>query len=312
MAAEGRFPSRAVLGRAVNEALGIDLTPAAWRGLWIRNPEARERVDLLLGRAVLIRHDAAQLTATLSGNLRGSVTSDEHAPFHDPKAIALACEVLRWWKPDVHIFNGDQVDFYSVSRFEKNPARQFGLQEEIDQTVEEVFAPVRRAIPKARIIKIDGNHETRLDRYLHSHPEMFGLRVLRMENLFGLDKLSIDYAPQRVRCDSLLDISHGTRVNKWAGYAARAEVELRRYAINTITGHVHRSGRFETRVMDRHVIGQENPCLCSLNPEYMVDPDWAQGLTLFEVRDGAVWIETVTFTADYRVCAAGKWFGGVG
>jgi hypothetical protein len=37
-----------------------------------------------------------------------------------------------------------------------------------------------------------------------------------------------------------------------------------------------------------------------LDPEYMTDPDWVQGVTLFVVRDGAVQIEPVIFTPDYQ------------
>lgn len=46
-----RFDSLANLARAVNDALDIDTTAAAWRGLWGRNPEQRERIRKRLGTA---------------------------------------------------------------------------------------------------------------------------------------------------------------------------------------------------------------------------------------------------------------------
>jgi predicted phosphodiesterase len=307
MAQAGRYPHRAALSRAVNEALDLDLTPAAWRGMWNRNPDTRDRIDQQLGKVAVVQRDSVS-DLLIEGNVRGSVSSDEHAPFHDPKAIALACDVLKDWKPDVHIFAGDQIDFYNISRFEKNPARKFNIQDEIDQTQEEVFAPVRRALPRKRIVKVDGNHDNRLLKFLWQRPELFGLRVLQMENLLDLDKFGFDYAPRRVRFGNLLEVAHGDRVSKWPAASAKAELEKRRYAISTITGHVHRAGRFETRVLDGWVVGQENPCLCELSPEYMPDPDWQQGVTLFEIKDGALWVGAVRFTADYRAFAHGRWY----
>ena len=88
---------------------------------------------------------------------------------------------------------------------------------------------------------------------------------------------------------------------------AKAEQEKRRFAISTITGHVHRAGRFQTKVGDRHTVGVEAPCLCSLDPEYMVDPDWVQGITLFTIRGGMARVQTVQFELDYT-CEVGKEF----
>lgn len=309
LASEGRFESRAILFRAVNEALDLDWTDAAWRGHMNRNPDLRARLDTLLGTVRFVPRMDDRTEVVLRGDVRGSVTSDEHVPFHDPKAIALACDILKWWKPDVHLFNGDQNDWYGLSIFDKNPARQFAMQEEADRTKDELYAPVRRAIPKAELWKIDGNHCDRRIKWLWRHPELMGLRALQPENLFEFAKFGINYASLRVRFGNVLEVSHGTKVNKWAGMAAKAELEERRYGISTITGHVHRGGRSETRTLTGYVTGHENPCLCTLQPEYKVDPDWVQGLTLFEIKGGRLWVETVLFRDDYSACAAGKWWG---
>ncbi len=309
LANEGRFESRQELFRAVNEALGIDWSDAAWRGYMNRNPGVRYQLDNLLGAVRVIERQDDRTEAVISGDVRGSVTSDEHVPFHDPKAIALACEVLAWWKPDVHLFDGDQNDWYSLSKFDTNPKRQFAIQEEADQTKDELFAPVRRAIPKADLWKIDGNHCDRRQRYIWKNPALVGLRALEPPNLFEFGKFRINYASLRVRFGNVLEVSHGTKVNKWAGMSAKAELEERRYGISTITGHVHRAGRSETRTLNGYVMGHENPCLCTLQPEYRVDPDWVQGLTLFEIKGGRLWVETVLFNSDYSACSGGKWFG---
>ena len=41
----------------------------------------------------------------------------------------------------------------------------------------------------------------------------------------------------------------------------------------------------------------------------MVDPNWVQGLTLWETRAADVWIEAVTFGRDYTAQVGDKRFG---
>lgn len=300
-----RFDSLANVAKAVNDALDIDTTAAAWRGLLNRNPGQRERIRKKLGT----QRREIQRTITIDGNCSGIVFSDIHAPYHDKNAIALAAKVAAWWRPDVAIYNGDDVDFYQLSRFDKNPSRTARAQDEIDTWHVECVAPLNAALGKARKIKVPGNHEDRLRRKLWANPDLFGIAALELPELMQLRRYGIEYAEWRVRFGNVLEVTHGTRVSKWAGYTARLEQEQRRYSISTITGHVHRAGRFQTRIGNSYSVGQEAPCMCDLSPEYMTDPDWVQGVTLFVVRDGAVQIEPVLFTPDYKAMCGKQVFG---
>lgn len=295
------------VARAVNDALDLEWTQGKWRGIWKDYPELAERVRKKLGTAVR----EYPRTITIQGDCRGIVFSDIHAPFHDRNAIALACKVARWWKPDVAIFNGDDLDFYMSSRYDKNPARTFRVQDEVDIWHIECVAPIVAALPtKCRKVKLPGNHEERLRHKLWANPDLFGIRSLELPELLELNQRNIEYATQRVQFGYELEVSHGTRVSKWSGMSAKAEQEKRRFAIKTITGHVHRAGRFQTLVGTKHTVGVEAPCLCDLSPEYMTDPDWVQGVTLFTVRDGVARIQTVQFELDYT-CEVGKEFFGL-
>lgn len=290
----------AALTRHVNELLDLSTTQAAWRGILQRNPIHYERIKKALGTAA----GTTSETIHIAGNLTGAVINDVHVPYHDKTAIALACKVLRWWQPDVLIYNGDLLDFYNLSRYDQNPGRQYRLQDEIDLFHVEVVAPINHSAGKqCRKIFLPGNHEARLQKYLWQHPELFGLRDLTLKSLLKLDNYGIEYADYSTQFGDLLEVSHGTRVNKWAGMSAKAEQELRRYAMSTITGHVHRSGTFKTKVGDRWVVGQESPCLCSLKPEYMRVTDWSQGLTLFTVNSGNLQIHPVEFNSTFAMFA---------
>lgn len=324
-----RYEQLSHLARAVNEALDLTWTESAWRGYFVRNPEWKERILKLLGTT---KRQQSPIVRIL-GNVRGVVFSDIHAPFHDKRAIALAAQVAKWWKPTVAIFNGDDLDCYRLSRFSQNPDRTERLQDEIDLWHIEVAAPLLAALPPApkttaeggqrikvisqiddgtcRRFKTRGNHEQRLEEVLWTNPGLFGLRSLDLAVLMELDRLNIEYAPLKVLFGTTLEVSHGTRVRPHAGYTARAESEKRRFGISTITGHVHRAGSYTTRTVSGNVRAQEAPCLCQLEPEYVDDPDWVdwtQGVTLFEIRDGKLRIDAVEFYPDYTCMVGGKYF----
>lgn len=298
--------SLAATGKAVNHALDMDWSDAKWRGIWKHHPREAEQVRKSVGTQQKRQRNAIKI----DGNVRGLVVSDIHAPFHDYNAIRLVAQVAKWHQPDVLIYNGDSLDFYHSSRFDTNPERMFNLQTEIDAWHTDVVAVLSSAVGKqCRQIKTLGNHEDRLRRKLWSNPDLYGIRALQMDSLLELERYGIELVTTAVFFGNHLEVSHGTLARKWSGYSAKAEAEKRRYRISTITGHVHRAGRFETNVRQHRVIAQENPCLCSLDPEYMTDPDWVNGFTLFDVRNGNVRIDVVEIHSDYTCCVGKKWFG---
>lgn len=293
----------------VNQELGLDWSAAKWRGIWKSNPAAKFTIQKRLGES-FNRHTHGQ-KLHIPGNVRGVVVNDTHAPFHDPCAIALAAKVIKWWKPDVLVHNGDGCDFSGLSKFDQNPARKFRAQDDVDQWQTEVAIPLNTAAgARCRKIVLPGNHDLRMLKFLWQHPELFSVRALHLPALWEVEKLGMEYVGYAVVIDGLLEISHGTKVSVHAGYAAKAELTKRGYSISTATGHNHRGGRHELQTpYGGLIIGQEIPCLCDRNPDYSVDPNWVQGLGLFETRNHSLHIEAVKFTDDYRCQVGGKWFG---
>jgi hypothetical protein len=119
-----------------------------------------------------------------------------------------------------------------------------------------------------------------LRRYLWSNArELSCLRSLTFENLFRLKKLRIEFADEQnpYQCGNLL-FTHGSIVRKWAAYTAKAHYE--KYGCCVIHGHTHRMGSFYHRTFIDTYGAWENGCLCTLNPEYAVCPDWQQGFSV--------------------------------
>lgn len=151
------------------------------------------------------------------------VLSDIHFPYQDDKALKAVYKFLEQHPVDTIILNGDILDFYDVSSFDKDPERVNSLQKEID-LAQKFFKKLRQLAPNARIVFIKGNHCSRLERYLKKHPELYSLDALKLPNLLGLDKFNIEYKDKGFKLGSL-KIIHGDMVRKFSAYTARGELE---------------------------------------------------------------------------------------
>lgn len=203
------------------------------------------------------------------------VLSDQHIPFQDPGVESLTLDFIREHQPDVIHLLGDVIDFYPLSRFDKDPQRHTQLQDDLDQACDYVNRIKARS--KAKIIWSEGNHENRLKRYLWGRaPELANLRSLRYEELLRLEQFKITWAPSMkpYKVGKLL-FTHGELVRKWSGMTAKGHFE--KYGCCVIHGHTHRLGSFYHSSYENAYGAWENGCLCSLQPEYMVSPDWQNG-----------------------------------
>jgi len=296
------------VGREVNDTLGLDWSDAKWRGVWKREASAKWRIEKRLGEARAQHIHGQKLF--VAGDMRGATVNDIHVPYHDPEAIILAGKIIKWWQPNLLVWNGDLNDFPGLSKWDPNPTRRYRMQDEVDELQADVLIPLNAAAGKCRKVALPGNHDLRLLKLLWAQPELFSVRALQLPELWQVDRLGMEYAGYAVVVNEQLEVSHGTRVSAMSGYSAKAELIKRGYSISTNTGHVHRAGRHEFRPpYGPLIVGQESPCLCRLDPEYLVDPNWVQGLTLWETRGADLWIEAIVFSRDYRAQVGAKEFG---
>lgn len=201
------------------------------------------------------------------------VLSDIHFPYQDNKAIKAVYKFLEQHPIDTIILNGDILDFYDVSSFDKDPSRINSLQAEIN-LAQKFFKKLRDLSPNSRIVFLKGNHSERIERYLKKHPELYSLDALKLPNLLGLDKFNIEYKDKGFKLGGL-KIIHGDIVRKYSGYSARAEME--KHDSSGISSHTHRGSAYYYRTPERYLAWFESFCLCDLNPEYINEPNWQQG-----------------------------------
>lgn len=208
------------------------------------------------------------------------VLSDIHFPFDNPKAIFETVNFMVRYNPKYIFLNGDIIDCYSLSRFDKEPKRILSLQKELDLAIA-FITDLIELFPKAKIVYIEGNHEKRLQKYLNNHPEISSLRTLTIKELLGLDSIGVEYLPN-YNLNGLF-ITHGEIVRKYSGQSARGELD--KNDISGISGHTHRLSHYFKSTPHRDLQWCESGCLCDLNPVYLDSkPDWQNGFVYGEFK----------------------------
>jgi len=219
--------------------------------------------------------------------LKIAIVADTHAPYHDQRAIDLACVLIQEFVPDELVHLADGQDFYSVSSFDRDPERVIRLQDELDKGFE-VNKTLASAAPDAERYYLEsGNHEARWIKYLHKHPEISGLRALEFENVLRLEESGWKAGGlDREYCGGRLVLKHGKRISKYAGQSARFALEEEMHQRSVVIGHSHRQGFIPETGPRLLVSGWEVGCLCELEPEYMRHPNWQQGMAFITTGTG--------------------------
>jgi len=265
------------------------------------------------------------------------VIGDMHVPYQDEYAVELVLTVIDHVQPDKIILNGDIIDWWQMSKFDKNPHGRVRSTQHDADTVHEMIRELGRISPKSDVIYIEGNHEFRIQRYKMRHPELADLRGFTTQEMLRIDELPnvkeyISYGPEQwtTHRDATvgeywlvpgeLMILHGDRTRASAGYLSKAMTD--RYSVSGIVGHNHKIGSSSkvikkavgpTEVINTSIIFYETGCLCRLNPDWLVFPNWTQGISVVSTyRDSKFFhvdsIPIMSEGSDYKCFVFGRRF----
>lgn len=196
--------------------------------------------------------------------------SDLHIPYHNISAITAALKYGEEANINTIIINGDLIDFYQMSRFEKDP-RKRSVKYEFDAT-KEFLRVLRATFPNVQIYWIKDNHCNRYEHWLMAKaPEVFDDPYYKMEERLRLNEERIHLIGDKTLVKAgKLNIHHGhlffrgfiAPVNSARGLFLKAKE-------STICSHVHKiSEHTETNLSGELTTCWSTGCLCELSPDY--------------------------------------------
>ena len=210
--------------------------------------------------------------------------SDFHVPFHDKRTIGIALKFIKHIKPEILIID-ELMDFYSISKFSKDPHRKLHLQKDLD-IAKKILVDIRNTVPDARIIMLESNHAKRLVKFLRSKAEeLSDLRCMKLKELLELDSFNIEY--KKTFTFRKVLFKHGNIVRQHSAYTAKAEMD--KEGTSGASGHSHRLGMYFRTLRGGEYVWIEGGCLCSRNcgDEYVEGTaNWQQGLSMFTFKKG--------------------------
>jgi len=257
---------------------------------------------------------------------------DLQIPYHDPRAVTLWMDVMKWWRPKAIDFTGDIDDqlcyssfsdgttdeFFSIIKKAENDSPMPYVKEQAHEA-KKFYEDVRGSHKKADLHSSLGNHDVRINKYIDKKAPGY-LDQITPENMWGLDSLGIswrtyDDVPFQRYGD--IYVHHGATTTT-TGLAVKSDIES--YNISLVRGHDHRGGVvYKTYPMTGRVLqGMGTGHMC--NPKayglrYTINPSWELGFGIGHVYDNSQGIEEVKLdfvriTPDYTCVVDGKLFRG--
>lgn len=222
--------------------------------------------------------------------------SDIHVPYHNIEAITKAIEYAKENDVNAIIFNGDTVDCYALSRYEKDPRkRRFAEELELTRQLLKAFRDAFDGVPM--YFKL-GNHEERYEAYLRTKaPELLGTSEFTLDTLLRFGEYGVTLIQdKRIMKAGKLNILHGhefgrsvfSPVNPARGYYMRAKASV-------ICGHNHQTSEHSENNLEGKVVTTwSTGCLCEMHPQYMPINKWNHGFAFVRVfEDGGFEVDNL-------------------
>jgi predicted phosphodiesterase len=235
------------------------------------------------------------------------IVSDIHVPYHSELATYAAFNYLKEKKCDTILINGDAMDFYSNSRFEKKPSKR-NLLGELNAG-RHFFRELRTEFKKQRIYWKFGNHEHRWQSWLYEHaPEIAETPEMDLATWMHCEELGIETIDQLDLMEvGKLPVLHGHELGK--GIAAPVNPARGAYLKTKhtilVSHHHQTSGHCEPDLYHSECFVWSIGCLCDLRPDYhrYGKTNWGFARVMVE-KDGGFQVENLRINSKGHVRAS--------
>lgn len=216
------------------------------------------------------------------------LVSDLQLPLHHRRAVGALCNFLADKRKCItEVFQvGDFFDFTAISHWVDGSLSEDGrlFQRELDSSMR-VMRDIHLAYPSDKI-RIRGNHDDRLDKYLATRGRAVGgLRSLQYDVLTCADEYGWNTVAAPWKLAPRTVAVHGLCVRAKAGYTAHAHLD--KMAGNVVHGHTHRAGLVYRTASDETRFAMEIGCLMDRRRAEYVDC----GIADWQLAFGALWVD---------------------
>lgn len=245
------------------------------------------------------------------------VASDFHDKDMDPFVYSVFLDTCKRVQPSIVCLAGDVYDNYEFSRFDKDP-RHWDAAGRLAFVRDEIYAPLRKAVPNAQIDLIVGNHELHLLRHMSERtPELRTILSdfmgLTMADMFGLPQFEInlisrsDLAAFNAR-DSASEVAKNSKIYFDSVLVDHYPDERFECGISWNAGHTHKP--FLRVKMNRargRITGVTNGCMAKTINSYNPKDDNSNSFTIWHIDTvtRATIAEPILF-CDNAVMVGGK------
>lgn len=173
------------------------------------------------------------------------ILPDIQYPYCDKLMLQKILRAVKDVQPNAILSIGDAIDFPQVSRWSVGTAGAYAttLQDHVEGFRRDVLVPLRDVAPDASITWLEGNHDLRIQDFVSKYaPALRVLDALKMEALFGLDDLNVEYTHGPLRVGTNTYALHGHENGTYVSTPhAWDQKFMKRYGSerNFVFGHTH-------------------------------------------------------------------------
>lgn len=228
------------------------------------------------------------------------VLSDVHVPEHDRRVWATSMDLLKDIKPHEVVLLGDFLEMASVSMH--GGAELERLTDDF-MAGKQALKEIREAVgADCRITYLEGNHESRLSRYLAAKAPSL-VESLSCEMGLGLKEMDVEWVPEGKQPVSRgdLDLTHGhqdLRERPSKHHSSKMAEVYGRPGRTVLYGHTHKPQTFTRPAVGGYVTAVGMGCARTLTPGWLhgAQAGWVHQIAVVYITPaGRVTIYPITF-----------------
>ena len=215
---------------------------------------------------------------------RLGIIADLHVPYHSIPALTATFDYFSSKGIDSLIINGDLIDFYQLSRFQKDP-RKRSVKFELD-SVGAFFDALKMWFPQVKVFYKKGNHDIRYDKWMQvKAPEFLDIENFDFANVLKLRERDIELIDDKTYIKAGgLTVVHGHELNMKSVTVNPARTLFLKAKVSSLCAHLHTPSHHAGKRIDGHVTGcWSMGHLGEESPDYAPYNEWCHGFAIVDI-----------------------------